>query len=88
MQRDQADHLIGLLAEPNRLRVAAALILGATTSKEVAAATGLGARAVATALNRLVEGGLVSVEGRDYLFEALGNRARGLTSRPSVVSFP
>jgi hypothetical protein len=69
MQRDQADHLIGLLAEPNRLRVAAALLLGATTSKEVANATGLGTRAVATALNRLVEGGLVTAEGNDYTFE-------------------
>ena len=41
MQRDDHDRLIGLLAEPDRLRVIAALILGARSRDEVAGATGL-----------------------------------------------
>ncbi len=51
--------LVGLLAEPDRLRVVAALVLGARSPSEVVAATGLGAREVATALQRLQAGGLV-----------------------------
>lgn len=39
--------LVGLLAEPARLRVAAAIVLGAHTPTAVAAATGLDARDVA-----------------------------------------
>ncbi len=52
--------LIGLLAEPVRMRVFAAVILDATTSAEVARRTGLPARDVAGALRRLGDGGLVA----------------------------
>lgn len=52
--------LLGLLAERNRLRVVAALVLGAGTTGEVAAATGLSTRDALRALNRLRAGGLVS----------------------------
>lgn len=55
--------LVGLLAEPDRLRVAAAIVLGARTPSDVEAATGLGTRAVVRALQRLSAGGLASVEG-------------------------
>jgi ADP-ribose pyrophosphatase YjhB (NUDIX family) len=51
-----------MLAEPARLRVVAALALGATTAEDVAALSGLGQREVAAALGRLRSTGLVSAE--------------------------
>jgi hypothetical protein len=54
--------IVGLLAEPERLRVFAALVLGARTPADVAAATGLGAREVGRALQKLQAGGLVDDE--------------------------
>jgi ADP-ribose pyrophosphatase YjhB (NUDIX family) len=54
--------VVGLLAEPERLRVVSALALGATTIPEVAAASGLDPRAVVRAVRRLERGGLVSRE--------------------------
>ncbi|GAC1332906.1 MAG: hypothetical protein NVSMB13_21680 [Mycobacteriales bacterium] len=56
--RDAVD-LLGLLAEDDRQRVFAALVLGAVSTAEVRAATGLSQRAALKALNRLVAGGLV-----------------------------
>jgi hypothetical protein len=57
--------LCGLLAEEERLRVYAAVVLGAGTPSEVAAGSGLPARDVVSALRRLEQGGLVNVvEGR------------------------
>jgi hypothetical protein len=59
------DVLCGLLAEEDRLRAFAAVLLGAATPGEVAVATGQSGRDVVRALHRLVEGGLVVVaEGR------------------------
>jgi hypothetical protein len=59
------DALCGLLAEPDRLRVYSAVVLGADTSSVVAERTGLSARSVAAALRRLEQGGLVTVvDGR------------------------
>jgi hypothetical protein len=59
------DLLCGLLAEPDRLRTYAAVVLGAQTPSAVAAQTGLPARAVVAALSRLQHGGVISaVEGR------------------------
>lgn len=54
--------LVGLLSEPVRLKVVAALALGATGPAEVALATGLDQREVAAALRRLESGGLVGTE--------------------------
>lgn len=51
--------LIGLLAEPERMRVFAALVLGARTVTDVARAADLDQRAVGRALQRLEAGGLV-----------------------------
>jgi hypothetical protein len=59
-----AARLVGLLADPARLRVVAALVLGAGTAAEVTAASGLDARATGTALARLVDADLV-VRGDD-----------------------
>jgi len=58
-----AASLVGLLAEPDRLRVVAALVLGATTANAVAEAAGLDLRAATTALERLAAGGLVASDG-------------------------
>jgi hypothetical protein len=58
------DVLCGQLAEPERLRVFAAVVLGAQSPAEVAAATDLPVRTVMAALRRLDQGGLVrSVDG-------------------------
>ncbi len=59
-----SDALVGLLAEPERLRVVAALVLGARTPSQLIEATGLEQRTVGRALQRLEKGGLVS-SGRD-----------------------
>lgn len=65
-----------MLAEPARLRVVAALALGATTPVEVVRATGLDPREVAAALRRLESGGLVSAgKGELRLHEALFKQA-------------
>ena len=68
------DFLVGLLAEPDRLRVAAALVLGARTAGDVAAATGLDDRRVENGLRRLRTAGLVVTDGsglrlREELFK-------------------
>jgi hypothetical protein len=55
--------LVGLLAEPVRMRVFAAVVLGASTPTEVAEQTNLTAREVVEALRRLSHGGLVSGTG-------------------------
>ena len=52
--------MVGLLAEPERLRVVSALALGAGTIGEVTAAAGLDQREVVRALRRLERSGLVS----------------------------
>lgn len=49
--------LIGLLAAPNRLRVVAAIVLGAATPGRIAAQAGLTEAEVTTALTRLVRSG-------------------------------
>lgn len=54
--------IVGLLAEPDRLRVLAALVLGARSPADVAAATGLGAREIGRSLQKLQAGGLVDPE--------------------------
>ena len=70
-----AYQLVGLLADEHRRRAAAALVLGAATVDEVKAATGLGTRAAATALSRLVEGELV-VRGDGGTYVLLGEAFR------------
>jgi hypothetical protein len=59
--------LLALLAEPDRLRAFAAVVLGAGTLAEVAERAGLGPKAAARALSRLVAGGLLEGEaGKGY----------------------
>ena len=58
-----ASKLVGLLAEPDRLRVFAALVLEPDTSEGVAVRTGLDQRAVTASLERLVGSGLAARGG-------------------------
>ncbi len=51
--------LVGLLAEESRLKVVSAIVLGATTDQEVVTASGLDAKTVRKALERLIRGGIV-----------------------------
>jgi hypothetical protein len=51
--------IVGLLADDDRRRVFAALVLGASTLEDLRASTGLSSRRAATALARLVAGDLV-----------------------------
>ncbi|SDG69081.1 hypothetical protein SAMN05216553_110263 [Lentzea fradiae] len=53
------DSVVRALAEPARLRAFAAVVLGAATLADVAAASGLKAKDAATALRKLREAGLV-----------------------------
>jgi hypothetical protein len=63
--------LLGLLADERRLKVVAALVLGAETRADVAERVGLPARAVGQALTRLVRGELVEeADGRYRLLTA------------------
>ena len=64
-----ARELVGLLADDDRRRVFAALVLGAGDVTEVRELTGLGLREAVTALGRLTDAGLVVADeqGRHYL---------------------
>jgi hypothetical protein len=62
----EAATLLGLLAEDDRLRAVAALVLGARTAAEVSEATGLDVRRAGRALTRLSTGGLVEQEKNGY----------------------
>lgn len=67
--RLSAADLVGLLAEPDRRRVFAALILGARTLPDVAAAARMPSTETAMALQRLVAGGLVETDGERLRYE-------------------
>jgi hypothetical protein len=59
--------LVGLLAEESRLKVVAAVVLGATTESAVAGTTGLDPKTIRKALDRLMKGGLVEASRPDGL---------------------
>ena len=74
----QATTIVGLLADPTRLKVVAALALGAGTIEDVAAASGLPLKDVALAARRLGRAGLVRRDGHalELLTERFGAAAR------------
>jgi len=74
----RAGTIVGLLADPVRLKVVAALALGAGTLEEVAAAAGLPLKDVALAARRLSRAGLVRRDGHalTLLAERFGAAAR------------
>ena len=87
----EAERLLGLLAEPTRLRVAAALILGTATRAEIARVTGVPDREVERALAKLIAGGLLVREGDRFTFlrEQLEEAAKEVaTSREDDDSLP
>jgi hypothetical protein len=61
--------LVGLLADGDRLRVFAAVVLGHGTVADIREVTGLDARAVGSALTRLVQGGLVAEDKHGFHVE-------------------
>ena len=65
----EASTLLGLLADDDRLRTVAALVLGSgpASVSEVATAAGLDIRRAAKALTRLAGAGLVDQDGDSYL---------------------
>jgi hypothetical protein len=65
----EAARLLGLLAEPDRLKVVAAIVLGARTAEAIVDATRLEPKAVEQALARLTSGGLVSGERRNLVLD-------------------
>jgi len=73
--------LAGLLADEDRLRVFAAIALGARTIAAVAAAAKLDESAVQTALPRLVQAGVI--EQRDGLNISLSSLAAAARERPA-----
>jgi hypothetical protein len=58
-QSYEAERMLGLIADPNRLRVFSALALGAMTTTDIRDMTSMDARAIERALARLVAGELV-----------------------------
>src|SRR4051812_6088300 len=62
--------IVGLLADPARLKVVAALALGAGTIEEVAGASGLPLKDVALAARRLARAGLVHRDGHALSLDA------------------
>jgi hypothetical protein len=77
--------IAGLLADPARLKVVAALALGAGTIEEVAQATGLSLKDVALAARRLSRAGLVRRDRHDLelLTDRFGAAARAAAQSAS-----
>ena len=69
-QRVDAATIAGLLADPARLKVVAALALGAGTIEEVSSASGLSLKDVALAARRLSRAGLVHRDGHALALHA------------------
>lgn len=80
---EDAARVLALLAEPDRLRVAAALLLGYTGIADLSRASGVDERAVAKAIARLVAGDLVVQEESGYRFatEELKTIARRIAEK-------
>jgi len=76
---------LGLLADDERLRVVAALVLGARTTDDVVERVGLSSRRVLAALTRLESGGLVRHEKDGaWSFDVSRLREIARESRPAV----
>jgi hypothetical protein len=77
--------IVGLLADPTRLRVVAALALGAGTIEEVSEAAGLPLKDVALAARRLARAGLVHRDGHAL---ALHTERFGAAARAAAAAAP
>ncbi len=82
------DALVALLAEPDRMKVFAAVVLGATTLAEVAERTGVAQRTAAAAVRRLTDGGLLGTEddrlvaGMDLFKQVVKGNGRERAAEP------
>ncbi|WP_369139891.1 DUF2087 domain-containing protein [Modestobacter versicolor] len=83
----EAGTIAGLLADPVRLKVVAALALDAGTIEEVAEATGLSLKDVALAARRLARAGLVHRDGHALVLhtERFGEAARAAAAQAPPV---
>jgi hypothetical protein len=79
--------IVGLLADGDRRRVFAAMVLGASTADDIARTAGLDVRAVATALHRLSERGLVIRDGAHayVVEEVFAVAARAAAAEPAPI---
>jgi hypothetical protein len=77
--------IVGLLADPTRLKVVAALALGAGTIEQVAEASGLPLKDVALAARRLSRAGLVHRDGHAL---ALHTERFGAAARAAAEAAP
>jgi hypothetical protein len=77
--------IVGLLADPTRLKVVAALALGAGTIEDVAQASGLPLKDVALAARRLARAGLVHRDGHTLLLHA---ERFGAAARAAAAAAP
>ncbi|HJR44219.1 MAG TPA: DUF2087 domain-containing protein [Actinomycetota bacterium] len=86
MFEGDADRIVAALADPDRLRVAAALVLGANTVAELGDQTGLEGRALEKAISRLTAAGLVTKHRDGYRFasEEILEAARAAGERRSA----
>ena len=84
--RLSAADLVGLLAEADRRRTFAALILGAQILPEVAAATRLPARVAAMALQKLASGGLVTTDSERERYEVVADSFKAAMRTEQTVS--
>jgi hypothetical protein len=82
----ESRELVGLLADEDRRRVFATLVLGATDVNEIRARSGLDTRATVKALQRLVDTGLV-VRGDDGIHHLLGE-AFAVAARADAARAP
>lgn len=86
-----ADRLVGLMAEPERRRVVAALILEAGDVDHLVDVTGLSSRVVIDALDRLIAGGLVERDRAGMhvvLEESFKLAARAAAPEPRASEHP
>jgi hypothetical protein len=81
----EASTIVGLLADPARLKVVAALALGAGTLEDVATASGLPLKDVALAARRLARAGLVHRDGHDL---TLRTELFGVAARAAAEAAP
>ena len=79
---DEIVDVVGLLADDDRLRVVAALVLGARSTDEVAERTRLSSRRVLAALTRLEAGGLVRHDEGSWSFDVGRLREIAREARP------
>jgi hypothetical protein len=82
-----ADLLCGSLAEPSRLRTYSAVVLGARTPDQIAAATGLSPAVVGKSAQRLLKTGLLtaSADGLHAVEDVFKNAARSSHREPEPL---